>query len=195
MDEISLTNRLLQYALNHSERYAVGVLGNEITVFPGVFPPVSPFSYDSMLLAEANDALPGEKVLDIGTGTGVQAIISAKKGAKKVVAIDISQEPVENAGYNAAKHGMEHVIDVRKGDLFEPLEEDERFDLVIANLPFVDHPADHNHERWVYDPGYVSHRGFFSGVRNHMRDDSRILMAFADLGDIAFFERQIKKNH
>lgn len=195
MDEILLTNRLLQYALDHRERYAVDVWGNSITVFPGVFPPVSPFSYDSLLLAEANDTRPGETVLDIGTGTGVQAITSAKKGAKKVVATDISQKAVENALYNIAHHGLDGVIDVRKGNLFEPLKEDERFDLVIANLPFVNHPADNNHERWVYDSGYASHRGFFSGMRDHVRDDSRILMAFADLGDVEFFEDQVRQNH
>lgn len=195
MDEISLTNRLLQHALDHRERYAVDVLGNNIAVFPGVFPPVSPFSYDSLLLAEANDTRPGEKVLDIGTGTGVHSVISAKKGARKVVATDISQKAVENVLYNVANHGLKGVIDVRKGDLFEPLEEDERFDLIIANLPFVDHPVDQVYEHWVYDPGYVSHRGFFGGVHNHMYSDSRIMMAFADLGDVVFFEDQILTNH
>jgi len=186
---------LLQYSLGFRAQYVVEVSGLNITVFPGVFPPVSPFSYDSLLLAEANDAQPGEAVLDIGTGTGVQAIISAKKGASKVVATDISQQAIENVGYNTTKHNLARIINVRKGNLFDPLEKGERFDLILANLPFVDHPADRVHEHWVYDPGYHSHREFFSKVKEYMKIESRILMAFADLGDVGFFEDQITRNH
>jgi ribosomal protein L11 methyltransferase len=72
----------------------------------------------------------GRRVLDMGTGTGVLAIASAKCGAAQVLAIDIDEWSVQNAIQNAA---LNHVqFPVEKGDV-------DRiygmvFDVIIANI-------------------------------------------------------------
>lgn len=75
-----------------------------------------------------------KKVLDIGTGSGILAIISALSGAKNVVATDIDEVACETAKINIAKNNCEKLIDVRHGNLLECVNEDEKFDLISANI-------------------------------------------------------------
>lgn len=71
-----------------------------------------------------------ECVADIGTGSGIMAILAAKLGAN-VSATDISDSAVAAARANAELNGV--AIDLRQGDLFGDLSG--RFDVIIANLP------------------------------------------------------------
>jgi release factor glutamine methyltransferase len=99
---------------------------------PGVFRPRS----DSWLLAEAlrGEVRPGASVLDLCTGSGLLAVIAARQGAGRVVAVDISRRALATARLNAA---LNHVrIEVRRGDLFDPIG-DERFDLIVSNPPYL----------------------------------------------------------
>lgn len=75
-----------------------------------------------------------KKVLDIGTGSGILAIISALSGAKSVVATDIDSVACETAKINIARNNCENMIDVRHGNLLECVKEDEKFDLISANI-------------------------------------------------------------
>jgi release factor glutamine methyltransferase len=193
----TITDRLLEYTLKHREPYEVKVRELELTVFPNVFPPSSPFSYDSIPLAEMNDTRKGEIVLDIGTGTGIHAVISGLRGARKVIATDISEEAVNNCKYNAEKNGLGRIIQARQGNLFDPIiwyEKIRGFDLIIANLPFVNNMASEFYEHWVYDENYKTHQEFFSKVGGYLKPKGRILIAFSDIGDTDFFEDQIKRN-
>lgn len=73
---------------------------------------------------------PGDRVLDVGTGSGILAIAAARLGAGQVVALDIDPVAVNVARENAEKNGV--VVDVRAGTL-DRLESEEA-DLVIANI-------------------------------------------------------------
>ena len=201
-----ITEKLLEYTLKHQEPYEVEIPLTKsslfIMVFPNVFPPISPFSYDSVPLAQSveqyfnehYDKIFTKSVLDVGSGTGIHSIVSAIKGAKKVVATDISPYAIDNINYNVQIKNLQNVIETRKGNLFEPIKKDEKFDLVIANLPFVNHPAKEHYEHWVYDEDYQSHKTFFRKVSSYLTENGNILIAFSDIGDMDFFENEIKKN-
>ncbi|HWI52773.1 MAG TPA: 50S ribosomal protein L11 methyltransferase [Symbiobacteriaceae bacterium] len=73
---------------------------------------------------------PGMRVLDVGTGSGILAIASARLGAAPVVGIDIDPVAVRVAKENAERNDV--AIDVRVGTL-DQVETDE-CDLVIANI-------------------------------------------------------------
>jgi release factor glutamine methyltransferase len=88
---------------------------------------------DTFLLADNLIVKQSDKVLEIGTGTGIIAIIASKK-AENVTAIDINKYAVECAQKNA-KINQTH-IDVRLGDLFGPVK-DEKFDLILFNTPYL----------------------------------------------------------
>jgi carbamoyltransferase len=98
-----------------------------------VYPPGG----DSTLLAAVVPARDGEAVLDLCTGSGIQALGVAPRAAR-VVAVDIGARAAAlariNAGLNRAAN-----VEVRHGDLFAPVR-GQRFDLVLANPPFVPGP-------------------------------------------------------
>lgn len=77
------------------------------------------------------------RALDLATGCGPIALIVSDFAAN-VVATDLSERAVRYAEVNAALN--DRSLELRTGDLFEPVGEDERFDLVTANLPFVVSP-------------------------------------------------------
>jgi release factor glutamine methyltransferase len=60
---------------------------------------------------------------------------SARGPAFRVVATDVVAEAAALAARNAARLGAE--LDVRVGDMWEPIPEDERFDLIVSNPPYV----------------------------------------------------------
>ena len=75
---------------------------------------------------------PGDRVIDIGTGTGILAIAAAHMGAKPVLATDLDAVAVRVAAENVRINGFEGVIDVRCGDLLDVVQESG--DVVIANI-------------------------------------------------------------
>ena len=75
---------------------------------------------------------PGDRVIDIGTGTGILAIAAAHMGAKPVLATDLDAVAVRVAAENVKINGYEGAIDVRCGDLLEVVHE--CGDVVIANI-------------------------------------------------------------
>ena len=79
---------------------------------------------------------PGERVLEIGAGLGLAAVLAAKAGAE-VVATDVVPEAVEMIRANAALNGV--LVDARLGDCYAPVA-GERFDLVCTNPPQMPTP-------------------------------------------------------
>lgn len=67
-------------------------------------------------------------ILDMGTGTGVLAIMAAKLGAEKVVAVDIDENSVKNARENAEANDV--TIDVRLGANVP----EGTYNLIMANI-------------------------------------------------------------
>lgn len=78
------------------------------------------------------------RVLEIGTGSGAVSIVLAKElPSASVVATDLSAKALSIAEENAVKFGVRERIIFLKGDLFDPLEKEWRFELVITNPPYI----------------------------------------------------------
>lgn len=75
---------------------------------------------------------PGQRVIDIGTGTGILAIAAAHMGAREVLATDLDAVAVRVAAQNAEINGFGEVITARCGDLLDVV--DVSGDVVIANI-------------------------------------------------------------
>jgi methylase of polypeptide subunit release factors len=96
---------------------------------PAVFPP-SPFG---IRFAKELDLRAGERVADIGTGTGIHAILAAKKGASEVVATDPCEAAVTLTHFNARDlNDVRQVVPLR-GSFFA--NSTGKFDVITANLP------------------------------------------------------------
>lgn len=99
---------------------------------------------DTHLLAENLEVEEGEKILEIGTGSGLISILAAREGAE-VTATDISSSAIECAKRNSEIAEVKERIDFRKGNLFEPIEF-EKFDLILFNPPYLPVPESENLE-------------------------------------------------
>jgi release factor glutamine methyltransferase len=78
------------------------------------------------------------RILELCTGSGVIAVSLARElAAARVIATEVSPPAVAIARRNAARHGVDGRVEVRPGDLFEPVAGEAAFDLVVANPPYV----------------------------------------------------------
>ena len=90
----------------------------------------------SVTLAQATVRDPRRRVLDLGTGCGVQAL-HASRHADHVVATDLSTRALAFARFTTALAGLgQDRVELRAGSMLEPVA-GEAFDLVVSNPPFV----------------------------------------------------------
>ena len=109
------------------------MLAMRLLPLPGVFRPHS----DSWMLARHLAAEPlrsGDSVLDLCTGSGVLALSAARRGAGRVVAVDVSRRAIAATRINAALNGV--TVQALRGNLFEPVG-GERFQLIASNPPYL----------------------------------------------------------
>lgn len=105
--------------------------GLDFRVTPAVLIPRE----ETELLVEIALEKPAQRILDLGTGSGCLAIAVAKQLPQaQVTAVDVSAAALEVARENAAHHGV--AVRFLQGDWFVPLA-GERFDLILANPPYV----------------------------------------------------------
>lgn len=155
--------------------------GVSIVVLPGVFNGV--LLRTGAFLATSLDASlvsKGSRVLDLGTGSGINAIFAARLGAR-VVATDINPEAVRCAQINALANHFDTQIETRAGDLFAPIEE-EKFDTVLFNPPFYrGRPRDLADYAWrgtdVFDR-------FLRELPNHLNNGGRAIVVLSTDGDL-----------
>lgn len=100
-----------------------------------VFPP----SETSLALAKTLSRVHGNRVLDMGTGSGLQAIVAAKSGSKDVWAVDRNPKAIACATRNAELNGVEDKIHFEALDVLA-WNTEKRFDLIITNPPFMPMP-------------------------------------------------------
>ena len=97
---------------------------------------VQPPKAGSLFFCRHLHVSPGARVLEIGAGLGLAAVLAARAGAR-VVATDIVPAAVASIASNAALNGV--TVDARLGDGWAPVGS-ERFDLVCTNPPQMPTP-------------------------------------------------------
>jgi release factor glutamine methyltransferase len=161
-------------------------LGRSILVPPGV----QPISGMSHLLGEAvlAEVRPTDRVLDLGTGSGVNAVLAAGT-APEVLAVDINPYAVAAARLNAARNGVAGRITVRHSDVFGTV--DGRFDLLIFDPPFRWFRPRDLQEAATTDEDYRALTEFFRSARAHLSPGGRMLVFFGSSGDLGYLRRLI----
>lgn len=140
---------------------------------------------------DASEIAPDAAVLDMGTGSGVCALVAARR-ARRVVAVDVSPAAVRCARLNALLNDLDRRVDVREGDLFSPLE-GQRFDLVLFNPPFLlGAPKDHRDAAWR---SADAARRFAAGLGAHLAPGGAALVLLSSFGDAcALYEAELRVN-
>jgi len=100
--------------------------------------PQNRFTSDQSQKGETSFGNKALTALDLGTGTGAISLSLLKEGPfGRVVGTDITGEALAVARENAIDVGLSEALELREGDLFDPVEPGERFHVVVSNPPYI----------------------------------------------------------
>lgn len=159
--------------------------GRDFLVTPEVLDPRP----ETETLIEAALALPFERVLDLGTGSGcILLTLLAEREQAQGVGIDLSSAALTVAQRNRNALGLETRAALEAGSWFEPLGgQQERFDLIVSNPPYIalDEMPDLSPEVREYEPrlaltdeadGLTAYRMIATGAAAHLTDGGRLMV-------------------
>ena len=156
--------------------YKVECCGMKIVVNPGVYQT----SGDSELIAKSVKINKNEIFLEIGCGTGVVSIATAKR-SKSGIGVDINEKAVENSKQNADMQGIKNV-EFLKSDVFENVSG--KYNVIICNPPFTKHDARDNIDRMFWDPEDEMKRKFFREAGKFLKPNGKIYFGWANFADV-----------
>jgi HemK-related putative methylase len=154
--------------------------GKSILVLPEVMNPVL-FVTGEFLAGLLSPRLvaSGATVLDMGTGSGICAVVAAQ-WARRVVAVDLSPAAVRCARINVLLHQLEERVEVREGDLYAPVP-GERFDLILFNPPYLPGEPRTEFERALWSTDVIER--FAAGLADHLVTNGVALVLLSSIAD------------
>jgi HemK-related putative methylase len=184
-----------RYRLTQRHRYKRLVLekvaGKPLLVLPRVFHPKLFRSSEFLVRFLAETPIrPGAQVLDMGSGSGVGAVMAAARGCR-VTAVDINADAVRCTRINALLNELEACIDVRHGDLFVPVT-DERFDIVLFNPPYFRGEAREPLEHAWRSVDTVER--FAAELADHLTPAGYALVVLSSDGELSAFLQTFRDN-
>ncbi|WP_323799156.1 methyltransferase [Parasphingorhabdus sp.] len=170
----------------HQEPYDTDVAGLPIIVLPSVWSPA--YDWSSVFYVENFPDVTDKSFLEIGCGTGVISVFAARRGANRVVAVDVNPEAVRNAALNFEKFRIANA-EAFLSDGFGSIRGE--FDFITWNAPYHgSRPADLL-ERGCADEGYRDIRAFFRDVGKFLKPEGTVVFGFSESGDLPLIETLI----
>jgi release factor glutamine methyltransferase len=145
------------YLVGHREFFSL-----DFQVTPAVLIPRPDTETLVVELLDVAKPLSAPRILDVGTGSGCIAIAAAvNHPTAQITATDANDAALAVARENARQHRVVERIAFRSGDVFAPVEQDEPFDIVVSNPPYI---AEHEKETLQNDVRkYEPHEALISG--------------------------------
>jgi release factor glutamine methyltransferase len=167
----------------------VSYLGLTLEIPEHVFPPTR--MSDLLGRAVLGDVRDGDRVLDMGTGSGVNAILAASR-ARDVVGVDINPHAVAAAVRNAQRNQVADRTRFFESDLFDRV--DGAFDLIVFDPPFRWFRPRDLLEVAFADENYRTLTRFMAEVPERLNPGGRLLLSFGTSGDMAYLRHLIDRS-
>ena len=154
----------------------------EVRIHPhyGVFSPVRSEYIGLILKAPLPEAIKQSSIaFDIGTGTGVLAVILALRDVQKIIATDLSDRAIACAKENIHLLGLNSEIQIHKANLFPQ----GKAALIVCNPPWLPARPSSSLEHAVYDPESQMLKGFLSGLKDHLLPNGEGWLILSDLAE------------
>lgn len=145
---------------------SIAIAGKRLVVSPEVYKPLENEH------ACADYCRPGDRVLDLGCGSGVCTVFTAPK-AREVLAVDISPAAVRNTQQNCERFGLTNVT-VRESDMFSAV--DGKFDLILANPPYINVEFEKQEEQFATSVRFMP--TLFAQAGDYLAPEGRLLVQF-----------------
>ncbi len=153
---------------------------------------------DSFLLAEQVKKFAKGSVLDIGTGSGIQAEAAAKKkSVSKVLAVDIDKEAIELCRATIKHRKIKFIV----GDLFSSVKGKAKFDTIIFNPPYLPEEPKTEPKKLTGELALTGGRyghelleKFLREAGNFLTPNGIILIVFSSLTDKSRVDSLIEEN-
>lgn len=161
------------------------LLDIDLVVAPGVLHPKHFVSSRWLATHVAGLALRGQRVADLGTGSGLVAMVAARAGAR-VTAVDIHPDAVRCARENVARNALDSTVDVICSDVFANLPPDARFDLILTNPPFFPRePRDLKDHAFAAGAHWEFFRKLAAALPERLAPDGSLLLVHSSDADFA----------
>ena len=152
-----------------------GVLAERIHVPYGVFSPLR--GEYLQLVAQAPLPANAHTAWDIGTGSGVLALLLHQRGLRDISATDTNPRAIAAARANFARAGAD--IRLLEQDLFPQ----GRADLIVCNPPWLPAKPTSELETALYDPGHAMLRALLAGARERLTPLGQLWLVMSDLAE------------
>lgn len=125
--------------------------------------------------------------LDVGTGTGCIACMVAQNSIAQVIGLDISSEALQIALNNASRLNLYNKAIFRKSDIFSNVRDNEKFDIVISNPPYIPLKEKENIQKEVsFDPDLALYTSDEKGVEFYEKISKNAPKVLNPKGHVAF---------
>lgn len=173
---------LIERHSSHKDKYIINFRGINLVIYPGILNPnytkVSGFLSDNINIKH------GSKVLDMFCGSGAIGILHSKN-AESVLETDISTEASDCTQENIKLLDLKNVYS-RISDIWENIEDKEKFDVIIANPPLLPISPNTDFEKNFADSKNMDiTKRFIEGCPKHLNKNGLAYIATSTASNIS----------
>jgi predicted RNA methylase len=189
VNEIDIAQKIVNLHRERTHPSSHKIDGHTFVVYPDVFSPlIAPSGKITLEFAKMSSILKGKNVLEIGCGSGIPSCLFAINGAKTVVGIDISSSAIKNSNENCRNLILSGQVEFYQSTI-ESMRHHNQFDVIYADLPFLDGDPQDNLDRAFYDKNLSSIQKLLTVF--HLEDrfiESSLYLCLSDFGSPLILE-------